>query len=80
MLCSIYKGGFFNLGFWVKCILIFVIFYFRYELNGFVYFDIIKFGFGGKYVYVRLVFEVVGDLDVLVEGEGIIIICIKDVN
>lgn len=37
-----------------------------------MYFDIIKFGFSGKYVYVRLVLEVVGDLEVLVEGEGIL--------
>ena len=43
----------------------------RYECNGSVYFDTIKFGSSGKHAYARLVPEAVGDLEALAEGEGI---------
>ena len=42
----------------------------RYELDGSVYFDTIKYGSSGKHAYAKLVPEAVGDLDVLAEGEG----------
>ena len=42
----------------------------RYESNGSVYFDTIKFGSGGKHAYARLVPEAVGDMEALAEGEG----------
>ena len=42
----------------------------RYESNGSVYFDTIKFGSSGKHSYARLVPEAVGDIDALAEGEG----------
>ena len=44
----------------------------RYECNGSVYFDTIKFGSSGKHAYARLVPEAVGDLEALAEGEGIL--------
>ena len=75
-----YKGGLLNPGPWAKCTLTFVIFCSRYESNGSVYFDTIKFGSGGKHAYARLVPEAVGDLDALAEGEGTTLICTKDAN
>lgn len=42
----------------------------RYEANGSVYFDTIKFGSSGKHAYARLVPEAVGDMEALAEGEG----------
>ena len=42
----------------------------RYDSNGSVYFDTIKFASSGKHAYARLVPEAVGDLDALAEGEG----------
>ena len=42
----------------------------RYEANGSVYFDTIKFGSSGKHAYARLVPEVVGDMEALAEGES----------
>ena len=44
--------------------------FFRYEANGSVYFDTIKFGSSGKHAYARLVPEAVGDMEALAEGEG----------
>ena len=42
----------------------------RYESNGSVYFDTMKFASSGKHEYAKLVPEAVGDLDALAEGEG----------
>lgn len=42
----------------------------RYESNGSVYFDTVKFANSGKHEYAKLVPEAVGDLNALVEGEG----------
>lgn len=42
----------------------------RYEANGSVYFDTIKFGSSGKHAYAKLVPEAVGDMEALAEGEG----------
>ena len=42
----------------------------RYECNGSVYFDTIKFGSSDKHTYAKLVPEAVGDLEALAEGEG----------
>ena len=40
--------------------------FFRYEANGSVYFDTIKFGSSDKHAYARLVPEAIGDM----EGES----------
>ena len=50
--------------------LLLVFFFFRYESNGSVYFDTVKFANSGKHEYAKLVPEAVGDLNALVEGEG----------
>ena len=43
---------------------------FRYESNGSVYFDTMKFASSTEHEYAKLVPEAVGDLDALAEGEG----------
>lgn len=43
---------------------------FRYESNGSVYFDVVKFSSSSDHTYAKLVPEAVGDLSALAEGEG----------
>lgn len=43
---------------------------FRYESNGSVYFDVVKFSSSSEHTYAKLVPEAVGDLSALAEGEG----------
>ena len=42
----------------------------RYESNGSVYFDVVKFSSSPNHTYAKLVPEAVGDLTALAEGEG----------
>ena len=42
----------------------------RYESNGSVYFDVVKFSLDPNHSYAKLVPEAVGDLQALAEGEG----------
>lgn len=42
----------------------------RYESNGSVYFDAVKFSTSPTHTYAKLVPEVVGDMTALAEGEG----------
>ena len=42
----------------------------RYESNGSVYFDVVKFSSSPGHSYAKLVPEAVGDLSALAEGEG----------
>ena len=42
----------------------------RYESNGSVYFDVVKFSLDPTHTYAKLVPEAVGDLQALAEGEG----------
>jgi hypothetical protein len=42
----------------------------RYESNGSVYFDVVKFSSAPDHTYAKLVPEAVGDLTALAEGEG----------
>lgn len=42
----------------------------RYESNGSVYFDVVKFSSSSEHTYAKLVPEAVGDLSALAEGEG----------
>ena len=43
---------------------------YRYEANGSVYFDVVKFSSSPDHTYAKLVPEAVGDITVLAEGEG----------
>ena len=42
----------------------------RYESNGSVYFDVVKFSSAPDHTYAKLVPEAVGNLTALAEGEG----------